>query len=73
MYSNCLLWALKIKLRWGGKILWIKSKTWIGFHNRWVNQDGIVWEYTIENQKKQPWWYVPILYKGVVKKVKKTS
>jgi hypothetical protein len=66
---NCLVWALWMKFRWGGKIQWHKSRTWIGFHNTWISPNGSMWEYTLEKPKKQPWWYIPLCYKGVLKRL----
>jgi hypothetical protein len=67
---NCLVWVLYMKLRWGGKITWKKSRTWIGFHNTWISPNGSEWEYTLEKPKKHPWYYVPLCYSGIVKRVK---
>ncbi len=67
---NCLVWALWMKFRWGGQICWRKSRTWFGFHNTWISpHNGTEWEYTLAVPKKQPWWYIPFCYKGVVKQV----
>lgn len=68
--SNCLIWVLWMRLRWGGKILYKKSKTWSGFHTTWVSPNGSEWEYTLLKPTIHPWYYIPLLYKGVVKRVK---
>lgn len=69
--SNCLFWAISKRLT-GGKLRWSKSKTWIGFHVSWIDEHQSEWEYTLTQAKKQPWWYIPILYRGVVKRVVRT-
>ncbi len=66
---NCLFWCIAMKLRWGGKINWKKSRTWIGFHTTWTNPMGREWEYTLERVKIHPWWYIPMCYRGVIKRV----
>jgi hypothetical protein len=58
-----------MKFRWGGKINWHKSRTWVGFHNTWTSPNGSTWEYTLEKPKKHSWWYIPLCYTGVLKKV----
>ncbi len=71
MKSNCLFWALAKKVKHGGKINWCKARTWFGFHATWTDPEtNITWEYTVTDQSKKQWWYVPILYKGIVKKIK---
>lgn len=67
-YNNCLIWAITQKLKHGGDINWHKAKTWFGFHVSWTSNTGCTWEYTVVNQDRQPWWYIPILYKGIVKR-----
>jgi len=68
MYSNCLIWAIHQKIKHGGTINWHKAKTWFGFHTSWTDPaTNITWEYTITDQRKRSWWYVPILYKGIVR------
>ncbi len=66
---NCLVYVVWMKFRWGGKILIKKSRTWFGFHTTWVSPNGTEWEYTLAKPKKQPWYYVPVCYKGIVKRV----
>jgi len=69
MRSNCVIWAVQQKLKHGGKINWHKAKTWRGFHASWTDPNtGITWEYTVRNQRRKPWWYVPLLYNGIIKK-----
>jgi len=68
--SNCYIWCLYKWITKGGKIKVYKSKTWLGWHTTWINKEGEEWEYTLPRMRKKPWWYVPILYKGVIKKVK---
>jgi hypothetical protein len=58
-----------MRFRWGGKIRWQKSRTWIGFHNTWISPGGKEWEFTLQRPKKHPWYYIPFCYKGVIKKV----
>lgn len=70
MCSNCLIWVIWMKFRWGGKIKWHKSKTWFGFHNSWISPNGSEWEYTLYKPKIQPWWYIPLCYNGTVKRIK---
>lgn len=67
--SNCLLWCLIMKLRWGGRINYSKSRTWIGFHSTWTSPKGNTWEYTLTKPKKQAWYYIPLCYKGKVRRV----
>ena len=68
--SNCYIWCLYKWITNGGKIRIYKSRTWIGWHTTWVNDEGEEWEYTFPRIRKKPWWYIPILYKGVIKKLK---
>ena len=58
-----------MKLRWGGKINFKKSRTWSGFHSTWTNPNGIEWEYTLEKPVMYAWYYIPLCYKGVIKRV----
>lgn len=69
MYSNCILFAYYRRVTQGGRVQWSKSRTWKGFHTTWVDKNNCEWEFTLDKPKKQPWWYIPLLYKGVVKKV----
>lgn len=66
-YNNCLIWAVTKKCKNGGKINWHKAKTWWGFHTSWTSPEGITWEYTVLDQRRKQWWYMPILYKGVIR------
>jgi len=66
---NCLVYVLWMRFRWGGKIHFHKSRTWAGFHVIWTSPNGSQWEYTLAKPKRQPWWYVPLCYKGVVKRI----
>lgn len=68
-FCNCLVWCLFMRFRWGGKINYKKSRTWIGFHSTWTNPKGIEWEYTLEKPVVHPWYYIPLCYKGKVKRV----
>jgi len=71
MKSNCLIWALHQKLKFGGRINWHKAKTWFGFHTSWTDaRTSITWEYTVTDQSRKQWWYIPILYTGIIKKRK---
>lgn len=70
MRSNCLFWVVWMRISQGGHINWSRSRTWRGFHVTWTDSQGTEWEYTLPVIKKQPWWYIPILYRGVVKAVK---
>ena len=65
---NCLIYVIYKKIRYGGKIKWYRSKTWLGFHTTWVDSNGCEWEYTLEKIRKKPWWYIPLCYKGKIKK-----
>jgi hypothetical protein len=68
-YNNCLIWAVTQKIKYGGKINWHKARTWFGFHSSWTDTaTSVTWEYTVLDQRRQPWWYIPILYKGVVRR-----
>jgi uncharacterized glyoxalase superfamily protein PhnB len=69
-YGNCLTYAIWMRITEGGSIRWSKSRTWWGFHTTWVDPYGYEWEYTIPTPKRHPWWYMPIIYRGVVKEVK---
>lgn len=71
LICNCLFWVLYKKITQGGVINYYKSKTWKGFHATWSDANGQEWEYTLKKIKKQPWWYIPFCYEGIVKKVKK--
>ena len=67
-YNNCLIWAITKKIKHGGQINWHKARTWFGFHTSWTDPNtGVTWEYTVMDQRKQPWWYIPILYTGIIK------
>ena len=66
---NCLIWAVYMRLFHGGQIRWYKSRTWLGFHTTWVSNIGTEWEYTLVKPKRQPWWYIPLCYKGRVKEL----
>jgi hypothetical protein len=59
---NCLIFALWMRFRWGGRVQWHRSRTWLGFHTTWKSPNGRVLEYTLARPKKQPWWYIPICY-----------
>lgn len=65
--SNCLIWALKQKILFGGHLNWHKAKTWWGFHTSWTDNTGTTWEYTITDQHKRKWWYLPIVYYGIIR------
>lgn len=70
MKSNCLIWVLEQKWKYGGQIRWHKAKTWAGFHTTWVHPEGhSEWEFTLKKPVKGPWWYIPIWYEGVIKQV----
>lgn len=69
-YSNCLFWAVWKKITHGGKLNFRKSNTWFGFHVTWTNKEGITWEYTIHDQSKKSWWYIPILFKGIIRRAR---
>jgi hypothetical protein len=69
MRSNCLIWCIQKKLCCGGQIKWTRSRTWSGFHTSWIDDDGDEWEYTVKDIRIMPWWYVPLLYNGIVRKV----
>lgn len=66
---NCLIFALWMRFRWGGRVQWHRSRTWLGFHTTWKSPNGRVLEYTLARPKKQPWWYIPICYRGRVKEL----
>ena len=68
--GNCFFWAFKKVFLYGGRVKIKKSRTWIGFHSTWVSPWGKEYEYTLPHAKKQPWWYVPFVYPGVIKEVK---
>ena len=67
-YSNCLLWAAWQKLKYGGKLNYHKSGTWNGYHVSWTTPKGETWEYTATSQQRRDWWYVPILFRGIVRR-----
>ena len=66
---NCLVYAVWMRIRWGGRLHFMRSRTWRGFHVSWIRPDGREFEYTLKRPKKQPWWYIPICYQGVVKEL----
>ena len=67
-YNNCVICAINLKIKNGGKLNWHKARTWFGFHTSWTDPNtSITWEYTVIDQRKQPWWYIPILYTGIIK------
>ena len=66
--NNCWIWCIHKRITKGGSIKIYKSRRWIGYHTTWIDNDGIEWEYTLPNIKNKPWWYIPILYHGVVRK-----
>jgi hypothetical protein len=70
MKSNCYIWCAWKRITEGGEIKVYKSRTWFGWHTTWINNEGEEWEYTIPRMRRKPWWYVPILYNGVIKRVK---
>ena len=70
MKSNCYFWCAWKYITEGGKIKIYKSKTWSGWHTTWVDKYGQEWEYYMPRMRKQPWWYIPILYNGKVRKMK---
>lgn len=72
-YCNCLTFAIKKYFKYGGRIRFSKSKTWFGFHVTYIDPLGKEWEYTLIQPKKHPYWYIPMCYKGIVKRVKNTS
>jgi hypothetical protein len=66
--SNCLFWAGYQWVKYGGELKFEKSKTWFGFHCYWISPYGERYDFTLKRKKKQPWWYIPFIFKGVVKK-----
>ena len=64
------MWVIWVRITEGGRIRWTKSRTWWGFHTTWIDPWGHEWEYTLAKIEKKPWWYIPIIYRGVVKEVK---
>ena len=70
MLSNCYFWCAWKLITQGGKIKIYKSKRWIGYHTTWVDLEGVEWEYTMPKMRDKPWWYIPIVYKGVVRRVR---
>lgn len=69
MLNNCYFWCAWKLVAHGGRIKFYKSKRWIGWHTTWVDKNGVEWEYTMPKMKHKPWWYVPILYKGIIRRV----
>jgi hypothetical protein len=69
--SNCYFWTFWKILTEGGKVKWYKSKTWFGYHCTWIDSKGIEWEYTMPRMTKKPLWYIPILYKGKIRRVRR--
>ena len=69
MWCNCIFYVVWMRLNFGGQIRWHRSRTWSGFHATWVDPNGIEWEYTLAKPRKQPWWYIPFCYQGVIKEV----
>lgn len=58
-----------MRFKYGGSFRWYRARTWWGFHVSWVDPDtGVEWEYTVLDQSRKPWYYTPILYKGVIKR-----
>ena len=70
MRSNCYIWCAYKRIRYGGQIKAVRSLRWKGYHTIWIDPQGQAWEYTIPRLKNKPWWYVPILYNGVVRRIK---
>ena len=66
--NNCLFWALYKRCTQGGKLTWYSARTWWGFHVTWTDPTtGVEWEYTVQNKAWRGWWYIPLLYRGVIK------
>jgi len=68
--SNCYFWCGYMYLKYGGTIKFYKSLTWAGYHTTWIAPDGVEWEYTVRRMRKVPWYHIPIIYYGVIRKVK---
>ena len=66
--NNCYFWTLENIITHGGYVRWYRSLTWFGFHCTWVAPDGVEWEYTMPRMGRKPWWYIPLIYSGKVKR-----
>lgn len=71
MKSNCYIWCIQQRIKHGGKINFRRTITWVGPHTTWTDNDGQEWEFTFRFARRKPWWYIPIWYNGVVKKIDK--
>ena len=70
MRSNCYIWCAYKRLRYGGQVKFVRSIRWNGYHTIWIDSEGQAWEFTMPKMKKKPWWYIPIFYNGIVRKIK---
>ena len=68
-YSNCWYYAVKNKLRYGGKIFSLESKRWAGHHFMWLSPEHELWEYTYPDMPENTPWYKLLIYKGKIRKI----
>jgi len=66
---NCYVWCFYQWLKHGGKInFYMKNIVWWGPHSTWTNKQGVEWEFTLRRVRPKPFYWLPVWYKGVVKK-----
>lgn len=74
-YANCLFAALYWRVRYGGRLKFLKAKRWFGFHVQWCDVGGTLWEYVHPDSDKPdhylPWYRLPrlFIYRGIVRRV----
>ncbi len=63
-YYNCWYYCMYRRLRYGGKIHWLRSKRYNGFHWVYETNKGDKWEFTLKKMPRFTPWYFLLFYKG---------
>lgn len=70
-YYNCWYYCYYRLITQGGKVHWLRSKRYNGFHWVYEDKNKKLWEYTLYSMPKfTPWWGL-LYYKGVERKFRK--
>jgi|TARA_R100000005_G_C4915165_1_gene151033 hypothetical protein len=67
-YYNCWYYCVYRKILFGGKIHWLKSKRYNGYHWVYESENGEKWEYTLKKMPRFTPWYFLLFYRGVERK-----
>lgn len=71
-YSNCIIWAFLMSLRFPGSYVLLRKSRYGWFPHAMWSEDGDIWfEYIPKNEKKynRKWWQIPLIFRGNVKLV----